>query len=430
MSAVVGDTFPSVVVDGMLNEWELFTWPQEKLAYYKWMDPAEIHGENDVSVQYNIQCNSDYVFIVLNITDDTRYFAYERFDPPVSNDCIHLYYYSDKEHQRKGQLFVTKNSNNEIIILGSEPQFFVERPYLMTGNDIHAALQENDEGYTAEIAIPARMFGLESLDENTEFGINIEVFDVDKKYDTEFLCEAKMQLHDMEADFWMGNIPRTSVPITQSITYEPPRPFSDATGEHSLLRAQYYMNSELYHLAYADLARIVNDADVANTVKSEALDILNELNRDLPKKCRAASEKYYQYRPFYTSTAIEMLAFSMLMTPDDAYQYDTIDMMNKYQLYSVGIYSTYVELLDSVLPHVTTDVEMITTKLILARNHFFNHEYDTADQRCRALVQEYGDNIPENLNAQIAMLQLSIEWLKTDRQMVAHYWSVERDEEN
>ena len=80
--------YPSLVIDGMLTEWELFTCPKEKLSFYKWMDPAEIQGEDDLSAECYIQGNKDYVFIGIKIIDDINFFQYERFVHPVNNDCI------------------------------------------------------------------------------------------------------------------------------------------------------------------------------------------------------------------------------------------------------------------------------------------------------------------------------------------------------
>jgi tetratricopeptide (TPR) repeat protein len=183
----------SIVLDGVLNEWEgVPSTPLNQISS-RFKQPT---NSQDVSAIFQLLADANNLYIAIKVLDNELTFGKEAFSKTWRQDCVEVYFDGDLVNVQKddydsndGQIRVSSEDGHSAQLEGAVKvgEHILQLPLLWNALGVKAAVMSSTYGYGVEIKIPATVLGRQQLRPNDKVGLNFRVIDVDNDNDLKVL---------------------------------------------------------------------------------------------------------------------------------------------------------------------------------------------------------------------------------------------------
>jgi len=216
------------LIDGDLSDWQLPGMEAVQLTFDSMNSPQKPQDANDFSASFRCCADRDFVYVAVDVKDDVLVFGEEKMGKAFWDDSVLIHFPTPwKENFRSSIALSLDEQGNEKLEYYESP---VDQryPYILGEMGVTAHVRQNGEGYSAEIAIPHRLMGLNVAEDMVGIDMNVEVFDDDDGEDHEsaLLLDFKGWWHP---DWYYTHVFLEKIPVqpgTETVTSQP-----DESGE-------------------------------------------------------------------------------------------------------------------------------------------------------------------------------------------------------
>lgn len=180
----------SITIDGDLSDWEKLpakSEPLKNIVITKSI-PHKPTDQFDLSANFRCIANRDNIYVTVAVFDDKIIFGEEKFGLAHNDDAVEVYFDGDLASVSKyeydandAEIRFSKDKEGKIVLegMGLFGGKLIMLPGLWESLGIVAAIQENPQGYTAELKVPKGVFISTPLRVGSKFGFNVMVNDDD-----------------------------------------------------------------------------------------------------------------------------------------------------------------------------------------------------------------------------------------------------------
>lgn len=178
-----------IFIDGNLDDWDVAAITSCKIEYYDqnyanaYTKPKD---ENDLSAYFYCFADQFYLFFSVIVKDQTLIFNQARIGQDFFDDTVEICFSNIFLKSKIRKVWIGSSEKGNVKITGRTADNR-SLPYLDPKLGITAALHVNQDGYQIEAAIPITALGLETIDENWLYTINIRIMDNDGAQDKKLL---------------------------------------------------------------------------------------------------------------------------------------------------------------------------------------------------------------------------------------------------